>query len=78
MIALRLDMALEQAINARARQMGISKSELVRKSLTHYLDQLEKPSAWETGKDLFGRYASSDGNRASDRKALLKQRIRAK
>lgn len=78
MIALRLDSALESTINTYSRQMGISKSELIRQSITHYLSQQEKPSAWEAGKELFGQYASGSGNLASDRKALLKERIKAK
>ena len=58
MITLRLDPQLEQTINSVAYQMGVSKSELIRKSITDYLGNLDKPSPWELGNDLFGKYAS--------------------
>lgn len=78
MITLRLDPQLEQSINEFARQMGVSRSELIRRSVTEYIDKLEKPSAWELGKDVFGKYASENSNLARDRKKLVKEIIEAK
>jgi len=78
MITLRLDPELEQVINNTAHQMGVSKSELIRKSITEYLSKLEKPSAWELGQDVFGKYASENANLAKDRKKLIKEKISAK
>jgi predicted transcriptional regulator len=46
MITLRLDPELEQAINLVACQLGLSKSELIRKSISDFLAKLEKPSPW--------------------------------
>lgn len=59
MITLRLDPKLEQTINNVAHQLGVSKSELIRKSITEFIDKLDKPSAWELGNDIFGKYAST-------------------
>jgi hypothetical protein len=35
-------------------------------------------SAWELGNELFGKYASEQSNRSKDRKAILKEKIKAK
>lgn len=78
MITLRLDPTLEQTINSVAHQMGISKSELIRKSIAEFLGRLEKPSPWELGKDVFGAYASGMDNLSQDRKTLIKEKIKAK
>ncbi len=78
MITLRLDPKLEKTINDAAHRLGLSKSELIRKSVTEYINKLEKPSPWELGSDIFGKYASGQGNLSRDRKALLKEKIRAK
>ena len=58
--------------------MGVSKSELIRKSITDYLGNLDKPSPWELGNDLFGKYASGQHDLSINRKVLVKEKIRAK
>ena len=78
MITLRLDPKLDQIVSNAAKNLGLSKSELVRKSLVEYIGKLDKPGAWETGQDLFGNYASGREDLSSNRKALLKEKIRAK
>ena len=78
MITLRLDPELENSIQRSAKLLGISKSELIRNSVTEYLSKLSKPNPWEMGKDYFGKYASGQTNLSSDRKLLLKKRIMAK
>jgi hypothetical protein len=78
MITLRLDPELEQIINLTAYQLGISKSELIRKSISAFLAKLEKPSPWELGNELFGKYASGRHDLSQNRKTLLKEKIQAK
>lgn len=78
MITLRLDPALEEAVCSTAKNLGVSKSDLIRKSIVEYLDKLESPSAWELGRDYFGRYSSGMKNLSVDRKKILQERIRAK
>lgn len=78
MITLRLDSELEQNINDIAYKMGITKSELIRKSITAFIEKIEHPSPWELGNELFGKYASGSDNLSQDRKSLIKEKIKAK
>lgn len=78
MITIRLDPKLEQAINNTAKNLGLTKSELIRKSIHEYLGKLSKPNAWEIGEDLFGKYSSGFNNLSTDRKELIKNKIEAK
>lgn len=78
MITLRLEEKLEQAVTSTAKNMGISKSQLIRESIAEYLKKHAVNSAWEAGKDLFGAYSSGQSNLSSDRKKLIKQKIAAK
>ncbi len=78
MITLRLDPKLEQTIKITSKNLGISKSELIRKSILNYIDKLNPPNAWDVGQDLFGKYASGQSDLSVRRKELLKDKIRAK
>ena len=78
MITLRLDSELEQNINKIAHKMGVTKSELIRKSITAFIEKIEHPSPWELGSDLFGKHASGKDNLSQDRKSIIKEKIRAK
>jgi len=78
MITLRLDPTLEQAINNTAKNLGLTKSELIRKSILEYLSKLGKANAWEVGQDLFGKYSSGLYNLSTERKEIVKKKTRAK
>ncbi len=78
MITLRLDPELEQAINNAAKNLGLTRSELIRKSINAYLGNLKHPTPWEAGKDLFGKYASGYGDLSTRRKERVKDKIKAK
>jgi len=78
MITLRLDPKLEQDINNTAKILGLSKSELIRRSIHDYIGKLSKQNAWEIGEELFGKYSSGLNNLATDRKELIKNKIKAK
>ena len=78
MITIRLDPKLEQAVNNTAKNLGLTKSELIRKSIHEYLGKLSKPNAWEIGEDLFGKYSSGFNNLSTDRNELIKNKINAK
>ena len=78
MITLRLDPKLEQKVNNTAKNLGLSKSELIRQSLVEYIGKLSKQNAWETGHDLFGKYASGREDLALNRKQIVREKIRAK
>jgi len=78
MITLRLDPRLEQQLNYTAKNLGLTKSELIRKSLVDYFKKIETKSAWESGQDLFGKYSSGRNDLSSNRKELLKNKLQAK
>ncbi len=78
MITLRLDSELEKNIIHIAHQMGVTKSELIRQSITAFIEKIEQPSPWELGSDIFGKYASGKDNLSTDRKAIVKEKIKAK
>lgn len=78
MITLRLDSTLEQAVNNAAKTLGLTKSDLIRKSILEYLGKLGKQNAWEAGQDLFGKYNSGRNDLSADRKKIIKDKIEAK
>jgi len=78
MITLRFDPKLEEAIRKTAENLGLKKSDLIRRSIIDYLDRQKSQTAWELGKDIFGKYASGRGDLSVDRKKILKEKIRSK
>ena len=78
MITLRLDPELEQDVQNTAKKLGLTKSELIRKSISEYINKIVHPRPWYIGKSYFGKYSSGQGNLSTDRKALLKTKITAK
>lgn len=78
MITLRLDPELEQALNTTAENLGLTQSELIRQSINEYIAKLKKPNPQEKGEELFGKYSSGLGNLSTNRKALIKRKIKAK
>ena len=78
MITLRLDSKFEQHIKNMAKQLGITKSELIRRSIQEYLKKFPNQTPWELGKDLFGKYSSGSGELSVTRKEKFKKKIRDK
>ena len=78
MITLRLDPQLDQLLKNTAENMGLSKSELIRRSILDYIGRLKTPNAWDVGQDLFGKHASGHNDLSVRRKELIKDKIRAK
>ncbi len=78
MITLRLDSKLEQDIKNTANILGVTKSELIRKSVENYLIKLSKPSPWELGQKYFGKYSSKESDSSVNMKQILKAKIKAK
>jgi len=78
MITLRLDSKLEQDLALCAKNLGLTKSELIRNSINYYIEKTRKPNAWEIGEELFGKYSSGLGNLSSDRKEILKIKVSKK
>jgi len=78
MLTLRLNSELKEKLNNIAELLGISKSEVVRNSLKAYLRDLEQHSAWNTGKEMFGKYSSGQTDLSENRKSILKQKLQNK
>ena len=78
MLTLRLDKNLENQVKTTASQLGISKSELIRISVSEYIQKQQKPNAWELGNELFGKHASGKGDLSANRKTLMKEKVKAK
>lgn len=78
-ISIRLGDQLEHRLNAVSRRLRVNKSEVVKRSLEAYLDQLEPGrNAYQLGEDLFGADASMISDVSANHKALLKKKLRAK
>lgn len=58
-ISIRLGGQLEHRLNAVSRRLCVNKSEIVKRGLEAYLDQIEPgKNAYQLGEDLFGADAS--------------------
>jgi hypothetical protein len=78
-ISLRLSKKLETALAQAARLAGVSKSEFVRRCLEKELTaEQSRPSAYELGKDLFGKVGSGRGDLARNAEKILRQMFHAK
>lgn len=78
MITLRLDQQLEQLLENTAKNLALTKSELIRWSILDYIGRLKPRNAWDVGQDLFGKHASGRSDLSTRRKELVKEKIRAK
>jgi RHH-type transcriptional regulator, rel operon repressor / antitoxin RelB len=79
MISLRLPAELEVKINSLARVEGRSRSEIVKESIVEYIERhTEMLTPYELGKDLFGKSGSGKGDLSINRKAHLKNLLKAK
>ena len=79
-LTVRLDADTEQKLALTAKEQGLSKSEFVRRCLVEYLDQQtgDGRSAWELGKDVFGKRGSGRPDLASNAKQVVREKIHAK
>ena len=78
-ISFRLDESLSRELKAAARREGVTASEIVRRSVADYLARREgAATAWELGRELFGRFGSGRSDLSTDRKRLVRERLRAR
>lgn len=66
-LTVKLDPALEQTLAQRSAERGVPKSTVVKEALAEYLAR-EPVSAYEAGKDLFGRHGSHRGDLSARRR----------
>jgi RHH-type transcriptional regulator, rel operon repressor / antitoxin RelB len=78
-ISLRLNGVIDRELEKIAAAEGTSKSHLVRSLILDFVKKKSRHrTPWESGKDVFGRYGSGKGNLSRDRKAIFKEKLRAK
>lgn len=82
MISVRLEPELEQQLTDLSRELRVSKSQIIKDSLSMYFDAIDArqhtKTAFELGADLFGRHASGDSGRSVRYKQGIKDKINAK
>ena len=78
MITLRIEPELEEAVTVASSKLGVSRSELFRRSIKEYLKTIDTASPWDQGKHLFGKYSSGNSNLSIDRKQLIKNKVKTK
>jgi hypothetical protein len=76
-LTVKLDPELEQALARRSAEGGVAKSVVVKRALAEYLAK-EPASAYEVGKDLFGRRGSGKADLASRRHEHFADLVNAK
>lgn len=78
-ISLRLTGDLEKKLKQAAARAGLTKSAFLRKCLENELtsDQ-SRPSAYELGKDLFGKYSSGRSDLSENAEQIVREKIHAK
>lgn len=78
MMTLRIDEDLEKKIERASINLGISKSELLRRSVQEFIAGMSKPDPWDVGKDLFGKYRSGRHDLSTNRKTIIRDLLSRK
>ncbi len=76
MLTMRLDPQMEQNITNAAKKLGLTKSELIRRSIQKYLKKVSSQTPWDLGTDLFGKYSSGRSDLSVSRKEIIKGKIK--
>jgi len=79
MTCIRLSPELEEKLEQMAKNQHRTKSEIIKRALEDYLDRQERaPTAYDLGKDLFGRYGSGRNDLSREYKKFLRKKISEK
>ena len=79
MKSVRLPKELEEQLEALSNKTEKSHSVIIREALVEYIAKEKSHSKpFETGKDLFGKHSSDDGDRSVTYKFRIKEKIRDK
>lgn len=76
-LSVELEPELERALARCSAADGMPKSVIVKRALSAYLAR-EPVSAYEAGKDLFGRYGSGEGDLSGSRRERFEELMSAK
>ena len=79
-ITIRLPEELETELRVRLDAHDVGLSEFVREAIAEKLDREAsgQPSAYELGKNVFGKHGSGRDDLSTNRKAILGELLRAK
>ena len=79
-ISIRLEKPIEQALRKQIKSQKATLSAFVRDAILEKIEREKstRPSPYELGKTLFGRYSSDRDDLSVNRKAILKEKLRAK
>ena len=79
-ISIRLEKPIEQALRKQIKSQKATLSAFVRDAIIEKIEREKNalPSPYELGKTLFGRYSSDRDDLSVNRKAILKEKLRAK
>ncbi len=80
-LTVKLSPALEERLRQRAALCGRTHSALMREALEDYLDRTEdgeRKSAYELGKDLFGRHEGGSEDLSTQRRKYFADWVAAK
>ena len=78
-VSIRLGEELEERLARASRRLRVAKTEVIKRSLTAFLDQLDPgKSAYELGQDLFGADQTGLTTLSRSYKRRLKTKLRAK
>lgn len=79
-ISIRLEKPVEEALREQAKSQKVTLSAFVRDAILEKIEREKtaRPDPYELGKALFGRYASDRNDLSTNRKAILKEKLRAK
>jgi hypothetical protein len=79
MKSVRLPKDLEEELEAFSSMTNKSHSLIIREALVEYIAKEKSNSnPFQTGKNLFGKHGSGDGNRSTTYKSRIKDKIREK
>jgi Arc/MetJ-type ribon-helix-helix transcriptional regulator len=78
-VTVRLDEDTEAKLRRLLKQKGVTVSDYVRAAIAEKLDrETKKPTPYELGKHLFGRYSSNREDLAENSELILREMFRAK
>jgi hypothetical protein len=79
-ISIRLEKPIEEALRKQIKTQKATLSAFVRDAILEKIEREKnaRPNPYELGKALFGRYKSGSDDLSTNRKAILKEKVRAK
>jgi len=79
LVTIRLPDEIESRLQALTEIEHKTKTEIIKSALTEYLEKhMQEKNAYELGKDLFGKYSSSETDLSITYKERIKQKLNEK